>query len=238
MLYRYIPWNSDLVCILLNLVITEGAHIAGKKKCEWSAVNDAFFNQNEARLFKDELYKKGDFRKIRDKFKQTMASTKADIDTANQSGRSGDLGPQFQLVKQIMEEIEDYEEEEIERKKEEDDTKKKHNEIEEKAQSNRPNPLKKRDLDGAIIDSSDPNKKKKESFDDHLMKWMAERTASTSKVKDAVPATAVKIETITKGNLLNYVNATKTSLEMFLNEAEITDADEEKVGLLYSNILE
>ena len=95
MLYRYIPWNSDLVCILLNLVITEGAHIAGKKKCEWSAVNDAFFNQNEARLFKDELYKKGDFRKIRDKFKQTMASTKADIDTANQSGRSGDLGPQF-----------------------------------------------------------------------------------------------------------------------------------------------
>ena len=163
-----------------------------------------------------------------------MASTKADIDTANQSGRSGDLGPQFQLVKQIMEEIEDYEEEEIERKKEEDDTKKKHNEIEEKAQSNRPNPLKKRDLDGSIIDSSDPNKKKKESFDDHLMKWMAERTASTSKVKDAVPTTAVKIETIIKGNLLNYVNATKTSLEMFLNEAEITDADEEQVGLLYS----
>jgi hypothetical protein len=202
MLYRYIPWNSDLVCILLNLVITEGAHIAGKSDVtkKWSAVNDAFFNQNEA--------------------------------------RSGDLGPQFQLVKQIMEEIEDYEEEEIERKKKEDDTKKKLNEIEEKAQSNRPNQLKKRDLDGAIIDSSDPNKKKKESFDDHLMKWMAERTASTSKVKDAVPATAVKIETITKGNLLNYVNATKTSLEMFLNEAEITDADEEKVGLLYSNILE
>jgi len=214
-------------------VITEGAHIAGKSDVtkKWSAVNDAFFNQNEARLFKDELHKKGDFR---DKFKQTMASTKADIDTANQSGRSGDLGPQFQLVKQIMEEIEDYEEEEIERKKKEDDTKKKLNEIEAKAQSNRPNPLKKRDLDGAIIDSSDPNKKKKESFDDHLMKWMAERTASTSKVKDVVPATAVKIETITKGNLLNYVNATKTSLEMFLNEAEITDADEEQVGLLNS----
>jgi hypothetical protein len=94
-------------------VITEGAHIAGKSDVtkKWSAVNYAFFNQNEARLFKDELYKKGDFRKIRDKFKQTMASTKADIHTANQSGRSGDLGPQFQLVKQIMEEIEDYEEE-------------------------------------------------------------------------------------------------------------------------------
>ena len=46
------------------------------------------------------------------------------------------------------------------------------------------------------------------------MKWITERTAS---FKDTVPATAVKIETITKGNLLNYVNATKTSLEMFLN---------------------
>jgi hypothetical protein len=39
-------------------VITEGAHIAGKSDVtkKWSAVNDAFFNQNEARLFKDELY--------------------------------------------------------------------------------------------------------------------------------------------------------------------------------------
>ena len=46
--------------------------------------------------------------------------------------------------------------EEDERKKKEDDTKKKLNEIEEKTQSNRPNPLKKRDLDGTIIDSSDP----------------------------------------------------------------------------------
>jgi hypothetical protein len=151
-------------------VITEGAHIATKSEVtkKWSAVNDAFFDQNEARLWKDELYKKGDFRKIRDKFKQTMTSTKADIDTANQSGRSGDLGPQFQLVKQIMDEIEENEEEEIERKKKEDNTKKKLNEIEEKAQSNRPNPLKKRDLDGAITDSSDPNKKKKESLHPRL----------------------------------------------------------------------
>jgi hypothetical protein len=70
-----------LVCILLNLVITEGAHIATKSEVtkKWSAVNDAFFNQNEARLWKDELYKNGDFRKIRDKFKQTMT---VDIDTA------------------------------------------------------------------------------------------------------------------------------------------------------------
>ena len=33
MLYRNIPWTSDLVCILLTLVITEGAHIKNRLDC-------------------------------------------------------------------------------------------------------------------------------------------------------------------------------------------------------------
>ena len=42
------------------------------------------------------------------------------------------------------------------------------NDIESKVQlKNRPNPLKKRDLDGNIVDSSDPSRKpKKDSFDE------------------------------------------------------------------------
>ena len=72
MLYRYIPWNADL----LNLVITEGAHVAKKSEIsqKWSAVNDAFFNQNEAVSWRDELYKKGDYRKLRDKYKQVIVA--------------------------------------------------------------------------------------------------------------------------------------------------------------------
>ena len=87
MMYRYIPWNTGLVCNLLNIIIIEGAHIAKKSEItkKWNAVNEGFFNQNEALPWKAELYKKDDFRKLRDKFKQVMASTKADIDTGNQN---------------------------------------------------------------------------------------------------------------------------------------------------------
>ena len=232
MMYRYIPWNTGLVCNLLNIIIIEGAHIAKKSEItkKWNAVNEGFFNQNEALPWKAELYKKDDFRKLRDKFKQVMASTKADIDTGNQSGKSGDLEPQYELVKQIMIDIEENEEEEIEKKKKEDDTKKALNDIEGKAQGNRPNPLKKRDLDGNITDNSDPSKKiKRDSFDEKLLRWMDDRSTS----KTSASASSVVNESFTKGKLLNFVADTNTSLEMMLNQAEITDADEDQVGQLY-----
>ena len=65
-------------------------------------------------------------------------------------------------------EIDDDEEEEAIEKAQKDVTKKKMNDIESKVQlKNRPNPLKKRDLDGNIVDSSDPTRKpKKDSFDE------------------------------------------------------------------------
>ena len=84
----------------------------------------------------------------------------------------------------------------------EDDTKKSLNDIEAKAQGNRPNPLKKRDLDGNLTDNSDPSKKiKRDSFDEKLLRWMDDITST----KASASATALFNESFTKGKLLNFV---------------------------------
>jgi hypothetical protein len=61
---------------------------------------------------KAELYKKDDPRKVRDKYKLTIATCKADIECGNLSGKSGDLDQQYHFVKQILMDIDDHEEEE------------------------------------------------------------------------------------------------------------------------------
>jgi len=87
------------MCTLLNLGITEGAHIAETRevKKKWNAVNDAFFNQNELLEYKATLYKKDDPRKIRDKYDKMLKEIKADIESGNQSGKSGEIVAQHLL---------------------------------------------------------------------------------------------------------------------------------------------
>jgi hypothetical protein len=94
----YIPWNDEMVVVLLNLVVTEGVHIAKKSEItkKWNAVNDLFFEQNELLLYKS-AYKKDDHRKLRDKYKSELKKIKADIDTGNQSGKSGELSRNISL---------------------------------------------------------------------------------------------------------------------------------------------
>ena len=50
----YIPWNDEMVVVLLNLVITEGVHLAHKNDTtkKWNKVNDLFFEQNELLPYK------------------------------------------------------------------------------------------------------------------------------------------------------------------------------------------
>ena len=54
------PLTPQLICLLLTLVLTEGAHVAKKNEVtkKWNDVNDHFFNQNEIQELKAELYKK------------------------------------------------------------------------------------------------------------------------------------------------------------------------------------
>ena len=132
--HLYIPWTTQLICVRLNLFITEGAHIAKKNEItkKWSAVNEHFFNQNETQVFKAELYKKDDFRKLRDKYRLVLQTCKTEVERGNLSGKSGDLDPLYEFVKQIETEINDEEEEEAADKQKKDSTKKALNDIESK----------------------------------------------------------------------------------------------------------
>jgi len=176
----YIPWNDEMVVVLLNLVVTEGVHIAKKSEItkKWNAVNDLFFEQNELLLYKS-AYKKDDHRKLRDKYKSELKKIKADIDTGNQSGKSGELSQKYQLVQHILKEIDCEEEEKEEKKKEKEQL----NTIEgQTLNGNRPNPLKKRDLDGNIVDSSDSTKKVKiNTFESAMLNFLAGPDGTTKK---------------------------------------------------------
>jgi hypothetical protein len=124
---RYIPWNESTMYTLLNLVITEGAHIAETRevKKKWNAVNDAFFNQNELIEFKATLYKKDDPRKIRDKYDKMLKEIKADIESGNQSGKSGEMSDLYGLTKQmLLDDIDENDEEKEEVRKQKGASKK------------------------------------------------------------------------------------------------------------------
>jgi len=180
----YIPWNEEMIVVLLNLVVTEGVHIAKKNEItkKWNALKDLFFDQNEVLPYKS-AYKKDDPRKLKDKYKSVLKATKADIDTGNQSGKSGEISQRYQLVQHILKEMDSDEEEREEKKKEKEQL----NAIEgQTLNGNRPNPLKKKDLDGNIVDTSDPNKKvKTNTFEGAMLNFLLADSSREGNKADA-----------------------------------------------------
>ena len=85
-------------------------------------------------------------RKLKDKYQKVLKAAKVD------SGKTGDLSQKYELVQHIFNEMDANDEERKEHKKK----KELFNTIEgQTLNGNRPNPLKKRDLDGNIVDSSE-----------------------------------------------------------------------------------
>ena len=104
------PWTEPNTIVLFQTVQVVGAHIAQTKEdsgAKWNEVNDTYFNLASIKQLKSKHYKKDEYRKIKEKFGRTMKSVKKDIETGNQSGKSGDLSPLYKLVHQIEIEIED-----------------------------------------------------------------------------------------------------------------------------------
>ena len=67
-----------------------------------------FFDSEECIEYKtEEFYKKGDYRKLRDKFTKVMKSIRDDIDTGNQSGKYGEMSKVYDLVQQVERERDD-----------------------------------------------------------------------------------------------------------------------------------
>ncbi len=72
-----------------------------------------FYNNDIVLPYKEIHYKQGDFRKLREKFTNTLRDVTADIGEGNQSGKEGDLSKLYSLVKQIKDEIDDQYEEKV-----------------------------------------------------------------------------------------------------------------------------
>jgi hypothetical protein len=212
----YVPWNEEMEVTLLNLIVSEGVHVAPRSEStkKWNTLNELL-------PYKAAAYKKDDIRKLKDKYQKILKTAKADIDTGNQSGKTGDLSRKYELVQQIFIAMDAEEEEKKDTKKEKEQL----NTIEgQTLNGNRPNPLKKRDLDGNIVDSSDLTKKPKiNTFESAMLNFLAG--------PDGTKNAGSGPEDVTKDVLLKLSQG--TTLEMMLEEAAIRNADEETVEILY-----
>ena len=97
-----------------------------------------------------------------------------------------------------------------------------------KATSNRPNPLKKRDLEGNIIDKSDPDRKpRRYPFDESLWKYI---NRGSAKAESEISGC---IETVVRERIETFVSENDKSIERLLEDAKIHNADVDTVDTLF-----
>ena len=158
-----LTWNDEQQLELLRCVVLSGVHVAehGTGAEKWLQTTKAFFNTDTMVAHKptgiiDDKGWEDHSRKIKEAYKKIRARIASDMETANKSGREGDLSELFQLAKQIQDEIEDKNEEKELAQNQQNNL----NEIAGKVVAGKadrpgPNPLKRKNLDGSIEDRSD-----------------------------------------------------------------------------------
>ena len=144
-----IPWSEPLETLLLHCVIVKGAHVCGGKKVtqSWNDVNDMFFQQSETAALKEPHYVSGNARKLRDKYKSLLENVQRDIESGNQSGKEGEQSDLYKHTQTIYNDI-------LEKETEKEYgavLKEKLNEAE-KTILSQAGALKKRQLDGTLVD--------------------------------------------------------------------------------------
>lgn len=159
---KQIPWNKEITESLVQLVIQKGGHVTKQGKSQtqiWNGINHDFFNLEEISFLKAEHYKENDFRKIREKFKKAVQEAQAFIETANKSGKHGDLSNFYKLCEQAHREAEamDAQEEKAVADKEN---------IQKNEDIVLGGKFKQRRIDGALVDTSRP---KPISFDEKML---------------------------------------------------------------------
>ena len=90
--------------LLLELIVSSGLHIAttSKRKDMWNQINRDIFHNALFLTFKDEHFKEGDYRKLRDKFTLLKKESSKLMDDGNKSKYGGELSPKFKLLNQII----------------------------------------------------------------------------------------------------------------------------------------
>ena len=89
---------------LLNLFLTQGLHLLrGSKGVQdkWERLYSDLFLNDVFLSYKEEHYKAGSSRKVRDKYESILEKISKNIDKGNQSGKSGDLCERFILFSKL-----------------------------------------------------------------------------------------------------------------------------------------
>ena len=104
-----IPWNKDLRCVLLLLVLKKGAHInMGSHGITdiWKEINDEFFNSPITIQLRATHYdKEKGQRKLREQFNNIMSKFNKDKQDGKSNGTDASLVEYYNLVNQIQKEI-------------------------------------------------------------------------------------------------------------------------------------
>ena len=130
----------------------------------WSEVNDMFFNQAELRDYRESHYTPGNFRKLRVKFQNVLTRVENDIATGNQSGKEGEWSQLYRHVQTVSDDI--AEKDASKEAGEDQRAKLNETELEVIAKSG---PLKRKLLNGEIIDNTRADHAAPLSFDDRLI---------------------------------------------------------------------
>lgn len=178
--YSRLPWNEDLEGLLLYCIVAKGGHLChGKKNSSqiWNSINDMFFEQPELQEHKGDHYKQGQsgFRKLREKYVTLVAAIEKDMESGNLSAKSGDdLNDKYKYAKQILEE----KAAKLAEKEAGLVLKQKLNDTEKEllAQSG---PLKRKLIDGTVVDNTKKNRKAPPSFEETLLQIVTSPAAST-----------------------------------------------------------
>ena len=162
--------------LLLELIVSSGLHIAttSKRKDMWNQINRDIFHNALFLTFKDEHFKEGDYRKLRDKFTLLKKESSKLMDDGNKSKYGGELSPKFKLLNQIIAEESAAEIDNSNKKSADDEERKLIQETGDRVVAGK---VSKRDigkvvahLDGSVSDNRIP--KKANSFEEYLMRKM------------------------------------------------------------------
>jgi len=230
---KQLPWSYEQELVLLDLVISKGCHLIPPKSKgvteAWEKLNTDLFLNCEFAGLKNDHYKEGGSRKIRDKYEALIEAIQKDVDTGNQSGKAGERSLLYERVKQIKDEIDNKDEDDQAEIEDTKNLKKKMDEAEANLTTTKKKPAggwgKRKDLDGNIIGndlsrgkiSSSHNSSGFNRFEERLFNMVIPPNQSEANMKvDSMESTVEKL-------MLAWIETNGKNIASVISEAKLND---------------
>jgi len=182
-----------------------------------------FYEQDLLADHREQHYIKGVVRKIRDKYKAVLTTVQNDIDSGNQSGKEGELSQLYKHVRTINDDISEKEAKQeagTELKEKLNDT--------EKTILMQSGPLKRKLLNGEVIDNTKTDRPPPLSFNQQLMMF------ATGDMKSDMKKKVAQEEEIFEVSFLEWLTDTEKNVVLLCRQVGMNAsylADIEDIGL-------